>query len=69
MNNFKYKTMGNNLTEEENIILNLLLSKKGEVSEIVINDRKETQKEMQIRVSKNFTEYMVKIAIKKNRNK
>lgn len=69
MNNFKYKTMGNNLTEEENIILNLLLSKKGAVSEIVINDRKETQKEMQIRVSKNFTEYMVKIAIKKNRNK
>jgi hypothetical protein len=45
--------MENNLTKEENIILNLLLAKRGTVPEIELSDKKETVKEMQQRVYNN----------------
>ena len=61
--------MENNLTKEENIILNLLLSKKGAVPVIEINNRKETAKEMQQRVIQDAIKYKALRATKKNKNK
>lgn len=55
------------MTKEKQIELILQLINSDIVTSVPkLNNRKETQKEMQIRVSKNFTEYKVKIAIKKN---
>jgi hypothetical protein len=61
--------MGNNLTAEENIILNLLLSKRGAVPVVEINNRKESVKEMQQRLYNNHNEYKALRATKKNKNK
>jgi len=58
------------MTKEQKIDLILQLMNSDVVPSVPkLNNRKETQKEMQIRVSKNFTEYKVKIAIKKNLQK
>ena len=58
------------MTKEKQIELILQLINSDAVPTVPkLNNRKETQKEMQIRVAKNFTEYKVKIAIKKNLQK
>lgn len=61
--------MANNLTKEENIILNLLLSKRGAVPEIELNLRKQTKKEMIQEVCQNAIKYRDLRAIKKNQSK
>lgn len=55
------------MTKEKQIELILQLINSDTIPSVPkLNSRKETQKEMQIRVYKNFTEHKVKIAIKKN---
>lgn len=50
------------ITAEERMIFDMLSAKIGHVPKLVINKKQE----MELRVSKNFTQYKVKIAIKKN---
>ncbi len=61
--------MENNLTREENIILNLLLSKRGAVPTVEITNRKETVKEMQQRLYNNHNKYKALRATKKNQSR
>ena len=54
------------ITTEENLILDMLLAKRGHVPAVEITNRKESVKEMQQRLYKNCNKHKALRSIKKN---